>query len=584
MSNNSVLPIVSESESLRGHRPRLRFSCVVDNDITFKQQAVRWIWSLINSGNATGSDIVVHAIDSQTDQAFLEILKRYGVHIQHIERFGSGVQAYCNKLMQLSSPILRDCDCIVLCDTDLAFVADIRDRVHPATISARIVDGANPSITSLRQLYAVSGLRAAAKETTTGFTREPTFELNCNGGLYIMAPHWLDQLAPAWIHWSRFVLAQTSLPLDQRKHADQIGFCFAMLELGLSFEPLSVDWNFPTHLPGKMYKSMHFPDVKVLHYHRNMTIDGQLQPTGASSIDHAIDSVNTLFQKENSTLLATVPTARDIMGAPFAGTPRTKRKSITMHLRYRLHTLLERFKRRRYLTSEQILANGMTICPYPELFTQLLDLSVKELGFYPQTAGRTIEYPWVAQKAGDVHGLNILDVGAGVNVLPLWFASHGARVHTIDNHPMVRSSQNKPSWNEWGFLDYALLAPEIKSYHSDIADTDFPCSFDLIYSVSVIEHIPYGRRRVIIKRLAQMTRPAGKLILTLDLIPESRNLWNLSSSETVDPADLHGSIDTVASELSEAGFHVDECNVSTRIPGSRCDLGFIVAVMNRSSI
>src|SRR4029077_16029877 len=91
--------------------------------------------------------------------------------------------------------------------------------------------------------------------------------------------------------------------------------------------------------------------------------------------------------------------------------------------------------------------------PNQVLLDELRRLSNERLGFFPATARRAIEYPWFADRLLDCAGKRILDVGAGVNVLPLWLADRGATVVTVDPHPQVRDPSDKSHWNEWGYLD-----------------------------------------------------------------------------------------------------------------------------------
>ena len=155
-----------------------------------------------------------------------------------IERFGEGEAAYCNKLAQLGVPELREADCAVLCDADLAFAGDIRPWLTPDAVRAKVVDGGNPPRELLDRLYAATGLAARPQIVATAFHPSETYQTNCNGGLYCVPTRWLDPLAEAWTKSGRFALAHGELLGQFRMHADQLGFCFAMLELGLPLDPL----------------------------------------------------------------------------------------------------------------------------------------------------------------------------------------------------------------------------------------------------------------------------------------------------------------------------------------------------------
>ena len=134
--------------------------------------------------------------------------------------------------------------------------------------------------------------------------------------------------------------------------------------------------------------------------------------------------------------------------------------------------------------------------------------------------------------ARQLDGWRIADVGAGVNALPFVLAERGARVVTIDNHPVVRDMASRADWNEWGFLDYAALDARIQSRHVAYEMYKSDELFDCIYSVSVIEHVSKATRRRWIDAFSNQLRPGGLLLLTVDLVLGGDALWNLSEGRT----------------------------------------------------
>lgn len=226
----------------------------------------------------------------------------------------------------------------------------------------------------------------------------------------------------------------------------------------------------------------------------------------------------------------------------------------------------------------EALAWGVGHCPTPNLLLELVQMSRQTLCFFPNTIVRTLEYPWIAERLRNYKGRRILDVGAGVNVLPLWLAAQGAHVVTVDNHQVVHRPGDSDSWNEWGFLDYAAFDSRISSRHQDVLALDDADSFDAIYSVSVVEHISAAHRREVIAALQRLLRCDGRLLLTLDLVPDSDALWPLSEGRTVDPEEPHGDLTAVFDELHTAGFTIRESKVVRGIPGSRTDLALIDSV------
>ena len=125
------------------------------------------------------------------------------------------------------------------------------------------------------------------------------------------------------------------------------------------------------------------------------------------------------------------------------------------------------------------------LTPYPQLLKLLIDKSREAIGFFPAHNPRALEYPWIlANVPTDLRGLRMLDVGAGVNPLPLVLADRGARVITLDNHAETRNPDHREQWNEWGFLDYSALDSRIESVRLPYEESQFSAAFDCVYCVA----------------------------------------------------------------------------------------------------
>jgi hypothetical protein len=213
------------------------------------------------------------------------------------------------------------------------------------------------------------------------------------------------------------------------------------------------------------------------------------------------------------------------------------------------------------------------------LLLELVNLSRAKLGFYPKTIIRTIEYPWFAHRLDTGSPSRLLDLGAGVSALPLWLAQRKNVVVTVDNHPLHRLPDDKTDWNEWGYLDYSKLDSRITSLNINAKDYAPDEQFDVIYSVSVIEHMPANIRRAIIKKFPDWLAPGGRIFLSLDLIPGTSELWPLSGGQKVDSDGEHGTMDDLLAEMTNAGLRIVETSLRRSIAGSRTDLAFVEATL-----
>jgi hypothetical protein len=221
----------------------------------------------------------------------------------------------------------------------------------------------------------------------------------------------------------------------------------------------------------------------------------------------------------------------------------------------------------------------LALTPHREALRELAACGRERIGFFPAHNPRALEYPWVlASMPAQLTDLRILDVGAGVNPLPFALAQRSARVTTLDNHPLTREPETRDEWNEWGFLDYAQVDARIASLRIAYEDSEDSMMFDCIYSVSVIEHLTGALRKRWVRKFAAQLPASGMLLLTVDLIPDTNLLWNLSEGRVVEPANDHGDMSSLLEELRAEGFVVEHASIERRIPDSRVDVGLIRAV------
>jgi len=212
----------------------------------------------------------------------------------------------------------------------------------------------------------------------------------------------------------------------------------------------------------------------------------------------------------------------------------------------------------------------------PMRFRELLDLSRRQLGFFPAHSPRALEYTWVARQIALLPGRQTLvDAGAGITCLPLYLAGARHRVITVDHSVLVRRLEDRAEWNEWGFIDYALLDPRIRSLNTPFEMLNLPEQVDLVYSVSVIEHLPTHVRRAWLGRMAMLLRPGGHVLLTVDLLPPGEDLWPFAEGRIVE--DDHGSLTDMSREMKMVGLNIDSIEIVRALPGTRVDIVLIVA-------
>lgn len=213
------------------------------------------------------------------------------------------------------------------------------------------------------------------------------------------------------------------------------------------------------------------------------------------------------------------------------------------------------------------------------LLVETILVSLQTFGFFTGTAPRYLEYPWIIENIDRAPAPGqVLDVGAGLSPVPVILASRGWAVTTVDYSDTKRSLAQAGRLNEWGFLDYQEVDRRIRSFNQDFSRAEFaPDSFDVIYSVSVIEHMPAAIRRDVFGAAGRYLKPGGTFVLSLDLVPESLRLWNKNLGKVVETPEAHGTVDDVLVELREAGLDTDHFEIRRHLPQSRTDIVFLRA-------
>jgi hypothetical protein len=204
--------------------------------------------------------------------------------------------------------------------------------------------------------------------------------------------------------------------------------------------------------------------------------------------------------------------------------------------------------------------------------------------FYPDHAPRLWEYPVVAKLITEIlpPGSRLIDVGAGVTPLAPFLTSRGYVVDTVDPSPTIRSWPPQPDWNEWYFLDYGSVGLANRSWNCTLDKLPRRPPSDGIYSISVIEHVTAAARRSLLSDISARTRPGGLVVLTIDLVPGTDELWNLNLGVEVENAAFHGSMHDVVLECAALGLELFRQEVVRDWGSSRVDIGLLA--LRRSAI
>ena len=133
----------------------------------------------------------------------------------------------------------------------------------------------------------------------------------------------------------------------------------------------------------------------------------------------------------------------------------------------------------------------------------------------PLDPSRYLELPETLRELGAKAGERVLDL-ASPKLLAVVVARGGAEVVSVD--------QLEAEIDAW----QKLTAAETRLSFQVADGRELPfedASFDHAYSVSVLEHIPEPGDEAALRELARVTKPGGRVVVTLPYAPEYREDW-----------------------------------------------------------
>jgi hypothetical protein len=141
---------------------------------------------------------------------------------------------------------------------------------------------------------------------------------------------------------------------------------------------------------------------------------------------------------------------------------------------------------------------------------------------------RQWEYPYVFSKISSMAEgsgpKRILDAGSGITFFPYYVGScfKSAQVHASDHDRNLARIYQLINSRSPQKVDFCC---------GDLGRLPYsPGWFDIVYCISVFEHIPASDWGTIIEGFSRIIRPAGRLLLTFDLALEAWGEINLSKA------------------------------------------------------
>jgi hypothetical protein len=270
----AVLPAEAQSER------RVIFSLIVDAAAQFAYEGYHLVRSLIEHSSDRASDIHVQFTPEVSKQT-RDLFGKLGCTLHEIQRFGDG--RYCNKLAQLGNLHDFDFTHVVLLDTDMIAVDDLRPYLTDDALTAKIVDLPRPPMDVLAEIGRLAGLQALSQPVPADAVQAQTYAANCNGGFYGIPKALARRVDEQWRRWALWLLENME-PLTRggnghQNHVDQVALWLAILADGIPFRAAPSNVNYYVHFDGAHQYFDHRFGIALLHYHDvSLGVLGKLEP------------------------------------------------------------------------------------------------------------------------------------------------------------------------------------------------------------------------------------------------------------------------------------------------------------------
>lgn len=257
---------------------RVIFSFVVDADPKFAYQGYHLARSLIEYSVDAAEDVHVQ-FTAEVPADIRALFATLGCSQHQIERFGDG--RYCNKIAQLANLHALHFDAVVLLDTDMIALGDIRPFLSDSRLVAKPVDLPNPPVAVLEEIARLAGMAAMPATEQVDASADVTLAGNFNGGFYGIPRRLCRRVDDAWRHWATWLIdnIEPLRKIGKEVHVDQVSMWIALHVAGIPYRAAASNVNYYVHFNGAHNYLDPASDIVLLHYHDvSLNVLGKLEP------------------------------------------------------------------------------------------------------------------------------------------------------------------------------------------------------------------------------------------------------------------------------------------------------------------
>lgn len=152
-------------------------------------------------------------------------------------------------------------------------------------------------------------------------------------------------------------------------------------------------------------------------------------------------------------------------------------------------------------------------------------------GFQGNNTTRTAEYPWAFHVTPIAPGLKVLDLGGGLSGFQFVLDRYGCKVVNVDPGMDARGLGWPVDAKRMARLNRAF-GTSVTLHNCFLHEAPLEAdSFDRIFSISVLEHIPAEELPEIMRGVYRLLKPGGFFVITLDLFLNLRPFCSRESNE-----------------------------------------------------